>query len=333
MSTHSKLTLQGNFWDVNIYKNRLYLITYENELLVYNWSKLQESDIQEIDETSLEQYLIHRYEYKTDDLPSDICITGNKIYLSDNKGLHFLKTNDFHSDPLFKIWDNKSFSLNTNGFGKIAMSCGNEGLFELLPEDYYQYHRYSLPMIDRNIYCISKSHSTMTNYYNNKLYNFSSVNEAEFYLLHINRKLERFSEKDIFYKNEEQGFLENNPNDRKISWLHHNEIYRIINDREIEVTKIRVNRNLTTFEPSYIMTFQPWKGKILTGISSEFGVIVECEYALVISFSANQFLNIPGEVTKYRIYPHSKAYKNHLHVILDDRVEIYRFFKESYELI
>jgi hypothetical protein len=41
--------------------------------------------------------------------------------------------------------------------------------------------------------------------------------------------------------------------------------------------------------------------------------------------SDGTYYNIPGEASRVRIFPRSLNYENHLHVILDDRLEIYSF--------
>jgi hypothetical protein len=74
------------------------------------------------------------------------------------------------------------------------------------------------------------------------------------------------------------------------------------------------------------MRFQGWKGEILSGLSTPFGIVVECEYALVVSFSSSSFINIAGDVIKWRVFPNSKQYLNDLHVIFDDYIEIYCFY-------
>jgi hypothetical protein len=56
-----------------------------------------------------------------------------------------------------------------------------------------------------------------------------------------------------------------------------------------------------------------------------FGVIVECENALVVMNDENEFFNIPDSVTRWRVYPRSIRYENHLHVISDSKIDIYSF--------
>jgi hypothetical protein len=95
----------------------------------------------------------------------------------------------------------------------------------------------------------------------------------------------------------------------------------------------------------YINTFDPekkrfkkladidlkeWKGRVIGGGSAHFGNIVECENALVVVQSDGNTFTIPEPVTRWRVYPRSLNYENHLHVILDDRLEIYSFHHDYF---
>ena len=73
------------------------------------------------------------------------------------------------------------------------------------------------------------------------------------------------------------------------------------------------------------INLHPWKGKVINGGTAYFGNIIECENALVILQSNRKSLTIPGPITRWRVYPRSMNYENHLHVILDDRIEIHSF--------
>ena len=61
------------------------------------------------------------------------------------------------------------------------------------------------------------------------------------------------------------------------------------------------------------------------GTTTYFGNIIECENALIVIQSDNDSFTIEEPITRWRVYPRSKNYENHLHVILDDRIEIYSF--------
>src|SRR5690606_30649449 len=73
-----------------------------------------------------------------------------------------------------------------------------------------------------------------------------------------------------------------------------------------------------------------WKGKVTNGGTAYFGNIVECENALIVILSDNQIITIPGPITRWRVYPRSLNYENHLHIILDDCIEIYSFNQDYF---
>ncbi len=78
------------------------------------------------------------------------------------------------------------------------------------------------------------------------------------------------------------------------------------------------------------LNLQAWKGKVIGGGTSYYGTIVECENALVVLLSNGQTKTIEGPITRWRVYPRSKNYQNHLHVIKDDRIEIYSFNQDYF---
>ena len=73
------------------------------------------------------------------------------------------------------------------------------------------------------------------------------------------------------------------------------------------------------------INFESWKGKVINGGTTYFGNIVELEDKIFIIQSDGKTITIPGPITRWRVYPRSLNYENHLHVILDDRIEIYSF--------
>lgn len=71
-----------------------------------------------------------------------------------------------------------------------------------------------------------------------------------------------------------------------------------------------------------------WKGQVISAKVASFGVIIECENAIVVLRSDDEppststFL---GEPVNWRIFPRSKHYENQLHIIYEDRIEIISF--------
>ena len=318
-----KIRIEGDFWDTFVYMGKLYLWTYEKQLIICNWNKIIEDYIyyQTIFvieyEDLIERYLLNILDTPFNELSADIQITNRKIYGTTNSGIYFTKIQGNLSEKE-KIWDNSAFSLNISGRGQLSISAGSDGLFEY-DEKYNEF--LGLRYIEKNIAQVSESHSSNAIYSNYNIYNNSEIGSSELESFKISanfrRKFyKRFSEEEIF------GEINNKP-----SWIHKNQIYRIINGNEIEVKSINNIKN-NNFNNVEIMRFQEWKGNILSGLSTNFGIIFECDNALVVSFADKTFINIQNiddEITKWRIFPNSKAYINDLHIVFDDYIDIYRF--------
>jgi hypothetical protein len=73
-----------------------------------------------------------------------------------------------------------------------------------------------------------------------------------------------------------------------------------------------------------------WKGDVVSGSAASFGAVVEYDNALVVVKSDNSPLTIPGEPVNWRVFPRSKYYENHLHIIYSDRLEIYSFNQDYF---
>jgi len=315
------IKIYGDYWESFVYMEKLYLLTSSNKLIVYDWKQIirdcKASNNKEIvisEHNVNRHYLLQETDSPFKELAIDIQIVNKKLYAITDNGFYSSNLNA-HIDSTNKLWDNKSFSINSNGRGQISLSSGSDGLFEYSKD----INIFGLKSFERNIFQISENHSTSSTYSNYNIYNNSEINNSELDLFEINQDysksfFKRFSEKEIF------GYLNQKP-----SWIHKDKIYRIKNHNEIEVRSIK-NYKQNLFSNSEIMRFQGWKGEILSGLSTQFGIVVECEHALVVSFSSSSFINIPGDVIKWRVFPNSKQYLNDLHVIFDDYIEIYCFY-------
>ena len=59
--------------------------------------------------------------------------------------------------------------------------------------------------------------------------------------------------------------------------------------------------------------------------AAHFGSVIEHDDGLFIVPSAGEPFFMKGEPTNWRVFPRSHDYRNHLHVIYEDRVEIVVF--------
>ena len=91
----------------------------------------------------------------------------------------------------------------------------------------------------------------------------------------------------------------------------------------IRVVKFRP-RGDDTFNDLGFVELAPWKGGIITAKTALFGVVVECDNAIVILPSTGEPpITLEGEPINWRVFPRSKHYENHLHVVRDECVDIY----------
>ena len=182
------------------------------------------------------------------------------------------------------------------------------------------------------IFQVSKKHSSFSNYSFLSIYNTSLIDHSFLALFKWNLDKEKFRNNipprdyDGFVSDEE--IFSNKSKEHFISWGIEDKIYKSTK-RGFEVIKFNNYANTERGEQRFTklknINLHPWKGKVINGGTAYFGNIIECENALVILQSNRKSLTIPGPITRWRVYPRSMNYENHLHVILDDRIEIHSF--------
>lgn len=380
-----KITIKGDYYDCQIYRGRLYLWTFNGDLIVYNWNELVNSFIKKetdkiamtfcfldgnylyksslielfkdgdfkklllskfkliekqkfvLTENELEKYIIGQQSTPTGILPTDTEIYGNKLYFIHEKGLfsgstHRLKSEKYPvSARPSKLWDCNLLTIKANKYPQIALSGGDEGLFELnmatsLPSNLKRIEQRS------PIFHISKNHSSFSNYSYLNIYNSSLVENSFLAMFKWNMTKDKDNKekplRDFDTNIDDHKIFDSKSTDHFISWGIEDKLYKA-SDGGFEIIKFNNYANEEKgeqkFQPLKRIDINAWKGKVVNGGTAYFGNIVECENALIVIQSDRQNLTIPGPITKWRIYPRSMNYENHLHVILDDRIEIHSF--------
>ncbi|MBL7840603.1 MAG: hypothetical protein JNJ75_10715 [Cyclobacteriaceae bacterium] len=327
--------LDGNY----LYKSSLIELFKDfdfKKLLLDKFSSIENGEY-ELSETVMNQFLIGQQETPTGILPTDTEIYGNKLYFIHEKGLyagsaHRRKSekNPVSSRPS-KLWDCNLLSIKANKYPQLALSGGDEGLYELnmarnLPSNLQRVE------MKNPIFEVSKSHSSFCNYSYLNIYNTSLVNDSFLALFKWNTSLDKNNKKtplrDFDVTVKDRKIFNESTGRHFVSWGIEDKIYKAI-EGGFEI--IRFNnfadpeKGENRFEMLKKVDFQAWKGEVVNGGTAYFGNIVECENALVVVKSDSTYLTIPGPITRWRVYPRSMNYENHLHVILDDRIEIYSF--------
>lgn len=244
-----------------------------------------------------------------------------------------------------KLWDGRLLSLKSSTNGRLALSAGDQGLYEfdVNEKDSFEnlYRSKNFKKIERNLHQLNDKHSFFANWNYSSIYSTSNVNESYMMLfgwgdddfkeseMTFNKVFKEkklifnklLNETDLFVFSKEAGASQ-------LSWGCGNKIYKA-SEGGIDVIdytqKFALDKENAAFTDVQHIPFQPWKGSVISGGVSYFGVIIECENALVVIKDDNEFFNIPDSVTRWRVYPRSKRYENHLHVISEDKIDIYSF--------
>lgn len=381
----AKIIIQGDYWDCQIYRGRLYLWTLDGLLKVVNWYALIDFLQQDIHQSlplacaftdgnylysyvlekifsdpdfktllqnkflsivqedfiiykeDLEKFVIGTQDNPFKELQIDTEISANRLYgLTDDT----LQSSTAHrQDKKYPVaskpkmhFSINAFSFKANNYSKFAISAGSDGLFEFdaLSEKSSRYTGG-----DKYLKQVLNTHSSFADYSFLSIYNSSlngsscmayqvwdgdELNKQSQLLKRLDRnslKLEKtISEIEIFKSTDES----------KLSWGNNEKIYRATN-KGLEYVKFTnyAQQDQDTFSKPDFIAVNPHYGDILHARTAYFGSVIEYNNALVVLLSDDTKFTIDGEITRWRIYPRSYNYENHLHVIKDDSIEIYSF--------
>ncbi|MEA0553573.1 hypothetical protein U1P98_06550 [Lysinibacillus irui] len=343
------LRFEGEYWDYLIKYNLLYLWTFNGELEIYNWEDIliylsenkeikiysifqgrknekllimdlliNEKLVDDINITlsksELNKYLIKKYNTPTGELTISLDSYGEKLLLNTDEGLFLSELDDIENSQ--KIFDMSFYNLNIGSYGKVALSAGDDGVFglQLLKKNEY------FTFLESEVKNITRKHSNKAEWINDNIYNTSYI-EDDYIFNFSNLDSISYNSSEIFK------YLPINERSKNISWINNNKIYRAINNYELEeVTLIDLGNGKLDFR-SRTISFQSWKGDLVAGAGTSFGTVVECENAMIVIFKNHEFVNIPGEVIRWKSYKSNERYGNLLGMIYDDEI-VFRAFEK-----
>lgn len=360
-----KLTISGEYWDSQIYAGRLYLFGLSGDIITLDWDKLfevfgieeelilaasaafQRSDLfydskrELFQDREIKQIILKKFDqlaerdltipnveslnpkHQDNKFPfphTDSQIYRKTLYVSSQSGVYSAtcdkKTKNKHpvSTRTQKKWDAPVVAMSAS-YGCLALAAGSDGLFEMsLFHEAEPENLSNQNCIDCNwtFYSIYGSSHIRSGY----LADFEKENYFDFEK--ENRFYERrfrslISEDTIFHGS---GY----------SWGVHDKLCQARNGC-VHIVRYKPWKKPDS-ELEYIgsLNLAQWKGQVVSGKVASFGVIIECENAIVVLPSDDgDAITFPGEPVNWRIFPRSKHYENQLHIIYEDRIEIISF--------
>lgn len=394
-----KISIEGDFWDCQIYKGFLYLWSMDGTLTVLRWEDLIEDCLKKTNSSIAIKYgfldadhfykqrkkltndptfkkrlledfkkvtknfFFQKSEWKNfiayqkdnpfDDLQTDTEIHYDQIFAATDigllkittdtlKNLNFHKAENLLETPILSVKASKQ---------RLALSGGEKGLFEINlkhidTEIQLQQNNGNSPdTINKGVYQVSKKHSSFSNWNFSSIYSSSYVDSS--YLAaydwvenksennKVNFEIEfknSISEKNIF----DDSILEKNTfKSFDLSWGLQEKIYKY-NGNELNIVKYKQGsigkKNYSeNFTQLTSFPLDEMNGNLVSGGVALFGVIIESDNSLIVIQSNKNPYKIVEPVTRWRVYPRSKRYLNHLHIILEDKLEIYSFNHDYFE--
>lgn len=374
-----KITIPGDFWDVQIYMGKLYLWDMNDTVHTYNWDGIIQSFVandadklqfqcaftngsylygsnfsdffrdieikellfekfsripsnQELSEEMLSRYCTSQQDNPFDELPTDTEIFLNNIFGVTDSGLYMVsgfnkKRKTAISKRATKLTDLSILTLKADIYSRFAISAGDEGLYEY---DFNTKYRDDAIYSESRFLSLNKGHSQFADWNFASIYSSSTIGSSYLSLHEIKQSYNEQTNRNTYRRTFKANLLDSDifsSPGKGLSWGSGDKIYRVV-DNGIEVVKYHQSFGENAeeeFEEKQFLPFNAWKGQILSGGASFFGSIIECENALVVLMSDDEPFNISGPVVRWRTYPRSINYENHLHVIKENCVEIYSF--------
>lgn len=277
-----------------------------------------------VNHKQLANFLIKEQDVPGGEIPTDTEIYDSKLYFINDKGLHVATAHRKEGNPVSskptKLWDCKLLSIKANRYPQIALSAGEEGLFELnIGMKTYRPGRHE----EKNIVSINNRHSSFANYNHLSIYS-SSLSGSSYMAYYLWE-----TEGNNFYREYKTEYNQDVIFDKKqgLSWGAGDKIY-LANKSGIDIVRFSNNKkNLEenkTFQ--YLDHYKKNINKeIIGGSAAYFGNIVEFIDGLWVVRSDGEITKVNKPVTRWRIFPRSINYENQLHVILDNKLDIYSF--------
>ncbi len=264
---------------------------------------------------------------------TDSTIYYNRFYVSSQDGIFEADcdgpTNSPVSTNISQLWDGPALGLGAS-YGSLAIAAGEDGLWEYALHGEYEW----LTRYNDNPHCVSERHCSESQWTFHSIYG-SSFNgpgilasydkDESNNRSHKYREFDKLvSEQEIFSDFEESDSKLNEPA-LYYSWAAQDKICQSRNGT-IRVAKYQPysQKGIPTKRFGFL-ELGNHDTEVVSGKIALFGTIVEYDSGLVVLTSDEDKYFIPGEAVSWRVFPRSRHYENHLHIIYDDRLEVHSF--------
>ena len=307
--------LYGSRWDL------LFQDAEMKNLIVNKFNKLAQIELS-LDAT-LDGFVIGTQENRFPFPHNDATIYKRRIYVAGQKGIYSASCNKKTQKPVStridKATDMPALTISAS-YDSLAIAGGDEGAFDFnLGSDYWSELNGRMPKQLDKRNCIDVNWA----YYN--LYCSSHVKRG--YLVEFDLDVQQNGPKTEYNRKKREVLLDDKIfHSAGYSWGNQDKLSSV---KENLLKVVRYNpwadRKEEQKEDLGTVQIGPLHGNIVSGKTALFGSVLEDDDSLIILPSIGEPLIIKGEPVNWRIFPRSKHYENHLHIIYNDRLEVWSF--------
>lgn len=276
---------------------------------------------------------------------TDSEIYARKMYVASKSGVMRVSCNKKTKYPVStraeKLWDGPVLGIAAS-YSALAMAAGNDGLFEK------SLMTFRSDADDHQPKQISQAHCTDCGWAFYSIFGSSSLGTgflaayerektpgSPFDGAYLDRhvyggwrasRASRVSSRRFDRVIDESAIFESDPKRHaRYSWASQDKICRAVNGH-IEVARYTPWKDPSQrIERIGALDLRDCSDTIVSAAVALFGIVVELDSSLVIIPSTGRSLTVPGEPVNWRVFPRSKFYENHLHVVYNDHLEVFSF--------
>lgn len=260
---------------------------------------------------------------------SDTLLFHNKLFVGSGLGVEVSKSSSITAqrhqiDKPEQVWDGMTQSLAGANY-TVAMALGHDGIAE---------YNWADPENKRAEQTVEIESSKVRWMYDS-LYS-SSYSESHFLYFKRQSASKRPSREPLSpleVSSADQLFADSNIPSKEIafSWGARDKICTIHGQtlHILKYTFLQADERPKFAQLSPVNLEGALDNDIVTADSTVFGYVIETDNNLIVVDSSQETTIIPGEPVNWRLFPNTKYYTNHLHVVYDDYMDIY-VFSEDY---
>ncbi|MEX8505944.1 hypothetical protein [Leptothrix ochracea] len=275
-------------------------------------------------------------------LHTDCEIYHHRLYAGMPEGL-FLANTDAE-DGASKLWDAGVFGLKASeSYGQVAVAAADEGLWEFSVKFGRRDGTPSLPKVTTKNFC------TSCDWGDQSVYAWSASAEgflASYYT-------QRFRGENVPQRIFDRAIGANElSHSARTFWGSHGRAYTLDDHGNLEVldydskaagkARRKSEKNLSVqpvavAQPLQHRSTKPrsiggqiGQRKPVAVAAAPFGTVIQFDNSLSVVRSDGELTTIAGDIVTWRVFPRSLHYANQLHVVFEDRLEIYAFLHDYF---